>query len=274
LMADEALKWVESKKEQPFFLFWSLITPHANNEGTKVGRGQEVPDLGDYKDKPWPKPDQGHAAVITRMDSDVGRLLALLKTSGIDDNTLVIFTSDNGHHKEGGNDPELFDANGPLNGMKRFLTEGGIRVPTIARWPGTTRAGVENNAPFWFADFLPTFAYLGGAHEFIPPQLDGQSFASLLHNRPFRPAARKPMYWEFHEGGFSQAVIIDDRWKAIRLKRRDAAVRVFDLENDLGEKTDLAAEKPALVEQAKALFESARTESADWPIKDGAGLGD
>ena len=268
LMADEALRWVESKKDAPFFLFWSLITPHANTEGTKVGRGQEVPDLGDYKDKPWPKPDQGHAAVITRMDADVGRLLALLKKTGIDENTLIIFTSDNGHHKEGGNDPELFDANGPLNGLKRNLTEGGIRVPTVARWPGTTRAGAENGTAYWFADILPTFAYLAGAKP--PANLDGQSFASLLRNQPFTPPQRPPFYWEFHEGGFSQAVIIDQRWKAIRLKRRDAPVQLFDLEKDLGETTDLAAEKPDLIAKAKALFESARTDSPDWPIKDAA----
>ena len=267
LMADEALKWVESKKDAPFFLFWSLITPHANNEGTKHGRGQEIPDLGDYKDKPWPLADKAHAATITRLDADVGRLLALLKKTGIDENTLVIFSSDNGHHKEGGNDPELFDANGPLNGLKRNLTEGGIRVPTVARWPGTTRAGKEGRTAYWFADILPTFAYLAGS---TPPEnLDGQSFSSRLRNVPFKPPQRKPMYWEFHEGGFSQAAIIDDRWKAIRLKRRDAPVQIFDLRKDLGETTDLAAEKPDLVAQAKELFTTARADSPDWPMKDG-----
>ena len=266
LMADEALRWVEGKKEQPFFLFWSLITPHANNEGAKHGRGQEVPDLGDYKDKPWPLPDKAHAATITRLDADIGRLLALLKSSGIDEHTLIVFSSDNGHHKEGGIDPERFDPNGPLNGLKRSLTEGGIRVPTVARWPGTTRAGAEIGTPYWFADILPTFAYLGGVRP--PENLDGQSFASLLRNQPFTPPQRPPMYWEFHEGGFSQAVIIDARWKAIRLKRRDAPVQLFDLEKDLGETTNLAAEKPDLIAKAKALFESARTDSPDWPIKD------
>lgn len=266
LMADEALKWVESKKDAPFFLFWSLITPHANNEGTKHGRGQEIPDLGDYKDKPWPQPDKALAATITRLDADVGRLLALLKKAGIDENTLVIFSSDNGHHKEGGNDPELFDANGPLNGQKRNLTEGGIRVPTVARWPGTTRAGKESKKAYWFADILPTFADLGGV---TPPEnLDGQSFDGLLRNVPHKPQSREPLYWEFHEGGFSQAVIIDDRWKAIRLKRRDAAVQIFDLIKDLGETTDLAAEKPDLVAKAKELFTTARADSPDWQIKD------
>jgi arylsulfatase A-like enzyme len=102
LMAEEALKWVEQNKERPFFLYWSLITPHANNEGTKHGRGQEVPDLGDYKDMPWPLADKAHAATIMRLDADMGRLFALLKKLNLDGDTLVVFTSDNGPHKEGG----------------------------------------------------------------------------------------------------------------------------------------------------------------------------
>lgn len=268
LMADEALKWVKEQKDRPFFLFWSLISPHANNEGRKHGRGQEVPDLGPYADKYWPAPDKGHGASITRLDAAIGRLFALLKEMGIDEETLVIFSSDNGHHKEGGNNPDLFDANGPFRGMKRDLYEGGIRVPTIARWPGTVRAGEEVKAAYWFADILPTFAFLGGASDYLPKAYDGQSFSSLLRNVPFTPPLRKPFYWEFHEGGFSQAVIMDERWKAIRLKRRDAAVQVYDLQNDPGEEKDLASERTDLVKRAKVMFESERAESIDWPVKD------
>src|SRR4030095_217800 len=150
LMVAEALKWVKEQKDRPFFMYWSLISPHANNEGTKHGRGQEVPDLRPYADKYWPVPDKGHAASITRLDGDLGRLLALLKDLGIDEQTLVIFSSDNGHHKEGGNNPDLFDANGPYRGLKRDLYEGGIRVPTIARWPGKVRAGEEVKTAYWF----------------------------------------------------------------------------------------------------------------------------
>jgi arylsulfatase A-like enzyme len=270
LMATEALRWVEGQKERPFFLYWSLVTPHANNEGTKHGRGQEVPDLGEYKDKPWPLADRAHAATITRLDADVGRLLALLKKLGLDEHTMVMFSSDNGHHKEGGNNPELFDANGPFNGLKRNLTEGGIRVPTIARWPGKVPAGSEHRGAEWFADVLPTFAHLGGAVDHIPAALDGRSFASLLLNVPAKRAARKPFYWEFHEAGFSQAVIMDERWKAIRLKRLDAPVRVFDLESDIAEANDLAAAKPEFVQRAKDLFTSERSDSPDWPIKQAA----
>jgi arylsulfatase A-like enzyme len=268
LMAAEALKWVEENKDHPFFLYWALITPHANNEGTKQGRGQEVPDLGSYAEKPWPQPDKAHAAVITRLDADVGRLLARLKDLGLDENTLVLFSSDNGHHKEGGNNPDLFDANGPLRGMKRDLTDGGIRVPTIARWPGKVRAGAEQSRLLWFADLLPTFADLAGARDAMPAKLDGLSFASLLLNVPHTPAPRGDLYWEFHEGGFSQAVLMDERWKAIRNKRLDAPVQIYDLEKDIGEEHDLAAEKSDLVARAKGLFQTARTDSPDWPIKE------
>jgi arylsulfatase A-like enzyme len=273
LMAGEALRWVEQNKERPFFLYWSLVTPHANNEGTKQGRGQEVPDLGEYKDKPWPQPDKAHAATITRLDADVGRLFELLKKLGLDENTLVIFSSDNGPHKEGGNDPELFDANGPYTGLKRSLKDGGIRVPTIARWPGTTRADAVVQTVYWFADFLPTFAYLGGAHEALPKDLDGQSFASLLSNVPFKPPQRPPLYWEFHEGGFSQAVLMDERWKAIRLRNTGAPIQIFDTQKDVAEMNDLSTERPELVARAKELFRSARSGSTDWPVKEGKAVG-
>jgi arylsulfatase A-like enzyme len=269
LMASEALKWVRDQKNVPFFLFWSLISPHANNEGRKHGRGQEVPDLEPYGGKYWPIPDKAHAASIARLDADIGRLFALLKELGIDGETLVIFSSDNGHHKEGGNNPDSFDANGPFRGLKRDLYEGGIRVPTIARWPGKVRAGEEVKTAYWFADILPTFSEMAGVPNGSPAKtLDGLSFAQLLQNRPFTPGRRNPFYWEFHEGGFSQAVIMDDRWKAIRLKRRDAPVQIYDLENDAGEEKDLASERLDLVKRAKQLFESERAESEDWPIKD------
>jgi len=267
LMAAEALKWVEENREKPFFLYWSLITPHANNEGNKVGRGQEVPDAGDYKDRPWPQADRNHAATITRLDADAGRLLVLLKKLGIDGNTLVIFTSDNGHHREGGNDPELFDANGPLRGLKRDLTDGGIRVPMIARWPGITPAGKTVDGVFWFADILPTLAGLAGK---TAPKGDGFSFAPLLLNAPWEQPVRPPLYWEFHEGGFSQAVLMDERWKAIRLKRRDAPVQVFDTREDPGEERDLSGERPELVSLAKEFFVACRDESAQWPGIDAA----
>ncbi len=269
LMAEEALKWVGKNKDRPFFLYWALVTPHANNEGTKRGRGQEVPDLGAYVDKPWPAPDKGHAAVISRLDADAGRLFAKLRELGIDNDTLVIFSSDNGHHKEGGNHPDLFDANGPLNGMKRDLTEGGIRMPTIARWPGQVAAGTESAYGLWFADLLPTFAALAGVSDAVPANLDGISFLPVLLRWTDTPMpGKRTFYWEFHEGGFSQAVLMDGRWKAIRKKRLDAPIELYDLDADIGEEHDLATDKPELVARAKELFVSERKDSPDWPIKE------
>lgn len=267
LMAQEVLKWVEQNKEQPFFLYWSLITPHANNEGTRHGRGQEVPDLGQYKDKPWPEPDRAHAATITRLDADLGRLLELLKKLNLDENTLVIFSSDNGPHREGGNSPDFFQASGPFTGIKRNLKDGGIRVPTIFRWPGTIPAGKTVGAPGWFPDMLPTFCELAQTTAPISPALDGQSLAGLLKDPAIAPKPRPVFYWEFHESGFSQALLMDERWKAIRLKGPSESIQLFDTQTDVAELKNVATENPALIERATALFQSERTESVDWPIR-------
>jgi uncharacterized sulfatase len=262
-MTDEVLKWVERPRKKPFFLFWSLITPHANNEGNRKGRGQEVPDLGEYRDRPWPLADKAHAATITRLDADVGRLMQRLKRLGIDDNTLVLFTSDNGHHAEGGNHPELFDANGPLRGLKRDLYEGGIRVPTIVRWPGVVPAGVVSDFVACFTDLFPTFSELAGAN--VPVGLDGISLVPVISGRGI-PERRDALYWEFHEGGFSQAVLMEGRWKAIRNKRPDVAIEVYDVATDTGETMNLAGSRPDLVKRAMALFVSERRDSPDWPV--------
>ncbi|TAE75210.1 MAG: N-acetylgalactosamine-6-sulfatase [Verrucomicrobia bacterium] len=267
LMANEVFEWIGAREEKPFFLFWSLITPHANNEGARHGRGQEVPDLGAYANKPWPLADRAHAATIARMDADVGRLFALLKERGLDERTLVFFTSDNGAHREGGNAPEFFAASGPLRGIKRDLHEGGIRVPGIVRWPGSTPAGAKSASVLGFADLLPTFAAVAGTGERVPKGLDGIDFSPLLHGRTYEPPAGRVMYWEFHEAGFSQAVLMDSRWKAIRSKSLDAPVMIYDLEGDAGEEIDLAASREDLVTRARDLFQSERSESADWPVR-------
>ncbi|MBL8827339.1 MAG: arylsulfatase [Planctomycetaceae bacterium] len=266
LMTQEALAWIEQNKTRPFFLYWSLISPHANNEGTKLGRGQEVPELGAYAERDWPVADKGHAASITRLDADVGRLMERLRALGLDQNTLVIFSSDNGPHKEGGNDPQRFQPAGPWTGMKRDLTEGGIRVPTVARWPGHIRPGSTITTPLWFADILPTFAELAGAT--APQPVDGRSFVPLLHGQSVESLQSRTLYWEFHERGFSQAVLMEGRWKAIRLRKRSAPVQLFDLETDPREMHDLADSQPQRVARAKQLFESEHTDSPEWPIKE------
>ncbi|HRQ88075.1 MAG TPA: arylsulfatase, partial [Bacteroidia bacterium] len=154
LFADEALKFVSNNQDRPFFLYWSLVLPHANNERAKaLGDGANVPDYGPYAKMDWPDPDKGHAAMITRMDGYVGRMLARLAELGLDQNTLVVFTSDNGPHRESKHDLSRFKPSGPYTGTKRSLTDGGIRVPFIAWWPGTVRPGESAHVgyfPDWF----------------------------------------------------------------------------------------------------------------------------
>ena len=267
LFADESLKWVEQQRDKPFFLYLAFTAPHANNEANRdLKNGQEVPDFGSYADKDWSPQNKGQAAMITRMDRDIGRLFDLLKQLKLDEHTLVCFSSDNGPHNEGGHTPELYQPAGPLRGMKRSLTDGGIRVPFLARWPGKIKPGVSAHVG-WFADFLVTACDVTGAKP--PAQTDGLSFLPTLLGRPERQAKHAHLYWEFHERGFNQAVLMDGRWKAIRLARLAAPVELYDLLNDIGETKNLAGGQPELVARAKALFGSARGDSPDWPVREG-----
>ena len=262
LLTKDALEWLDQNKDKPFFLYLAFTTPHANNEGTRgTGNGQEVPDHGIYKDTDWTEPNKGQAAMITRMDADIGRVFARLKQHGIDEKTLVLFSSDNGNHKEGNNDPEFFDANGPLKGMKRDLYEGGIRVPTLARWPGRIKADMVSDHIGYFGDLMATAAELSGAK--APANLDSISFVRTLLGQQQRQ--HDYLYWEFHERGGKQAIRMGN-WKAIRMGFGDSLpVEVYDLAKDLGENHDLAAEHPEIVAKARELFKAARTDSPDWP---------
>jgi arylsulfatase A-like enzyme len=199
--------------------------------------------------------------MITRMDSDIGRIFSALKAQGLDENTLVIFTSDNGPHKEAGHNPSFFESSGPLRGIKRDLTEGGIRVPAIARWPARIRAGRTVDFPWAFWDVLPTFAELAGAP--APPRLDGMSIVPTLLGQTQKP--HEYLYWEFHEGGFSQAVRMGP-WKGIR-KGIDGPVELYNLDDDLHETRNLAPDQPAIMREIARLMTEARTESEFWPVK-------
>jgi arylsulfatase A-like enzyme len=264
LFFEEAHAFVERSKDRSFFLFLSLTVPHANNERARAkGDGQEVPDYGPYAAKDWPTPLRGQAAMISRMDRGVGDLLGQLQRLGLDRRTLVVFSSDNGPHAEGGTgfDPEFFDANGPFSGIKRSLTDGGIRVPFIARWPGRVPPGGVSSHVGYFGDLLATFAELAGAK--TPPGLDSISLVPSLLRQGTQ--ARHPhLYWEFYEGGFSQAVLLDGRWKGIRLKSPAAPIQLFDLESDPAETHDVAAARPALVEQVAALMREAHVDNEHW----------
>ena len=262
LFADEALGFVEKNQKQPFFLYWSMSIPHANNEANAAFKdGNEVPNYGSYADRPWNNPQKGHAAMVKRMDLYVGRLLAKLRQLHLEEKTLVIFSSDNGHHTEGGEGQEdLFAKSGPLRGKKRDLTEGGIRVPTLAWWPDRIKAGSESNHVAFFGDFLNTAADLAGAP--IPEGRDGISFASELLGRADQQRRHPHLYWEFYERGFSQALIIDGRWKVIRTNAKQPKVEVYDLQNDLGETNDLSTQQSDLLTRADTLFRSEHVEPA------------
>lgn len=282
LFAEEALDFIEAatnRVNQPFFLYYAPVVPHANNERKRaLGNGMEVPDFGPYANETWDEALKGHAAMVTRLDADVGRILQKLKLLGIQRNTLVIFTSDNGPHKEGGQDHEFFDPNGPYRGFKREFTDGGIRVPFIAWWPGKVQAGASAHLGY-FGDMMATFAELAGVA--APEKIDSISIVPTLL-RPRTQGGRataamaKPqrqhryIYFEFHEGGFSQAVIMDGRWKAIRMKRLDAPIEIYDMQVDPGETRDVAAKHPSLVKQAELVFRTERTDSPLWPIREAA----
>lgn len=265
LILEQALSFVESQKDAPFFLYMSLTIPHANNEGTRgTGDGQEVPDYGIYKDRPWDNPDKGQAAMITRMDAGVGRLLALLKKLKIDDNTLVMFSSDNGHHDEGGHNTDLFDPNGPLKGMKRDLYEGGIRVPMIARWPGKIAAGTETAHIGYFGDLMATCAELAGAD--APSNLDSISFVPTLTGKSDKQHAHRYLYWEFYERGGKQAVR-NGKWKAVRMPMHNGPTELYDLDADLGEETNIAAAHPEIVKQLESMMKEAHVPHPNWQVR-------
>lgn len=269
LFADDALQYVTEQKGKPFFLYWSMVIPHANNErGRDLGDGAHVPDYGPYADKDWPHQDKGQAAMITRMDSYVGRMMEHLKKLGIAENTLVIFTSDNGPHDESKHDLTRFNPSGPFTGIKRSLTDGGIRVPFIAWWPGTVTPGVSEHAGY-FPDWLPTAAEL--AETSVPEETDGISIVPVLKGRADEQKKHEFMYWEFHEGGFKQAALYQGRWKGIRMGGPDAPVQLFDQKNDIAEKTNVADQHPEIAAKIGDYLKTARTALPEWEPKWKAG---
>jgi arylsulfatase A-like enzyme len=266
LFAEEALAFVAANRDRPFFLYWSMVTPHANNERTRALRdGAHVPDYGPYADRDWPNPDRGQAAMITRLDGHVGRLLDRLQQLGLAERTLVIFTSDNGPHNESNHDLTRFNPSGPLNGIKRSLTDGGIRVPCIAWWPGKVTADRQTDHVAYFGDWFATACELAGA--VVPPDRDSLSFVPTLLNDGTAQPQHDFHYWEFHERGFSQAALYQGRWKGIRERSVTAPLALYDLHSDLGEKNNVAAAHPDIVAMLVAYLNTARSDSPDWPIR-------
>ena len=250
LMTKEALDFVRRSKDRPFYLYWTTTIPHAKFE---------VPSLEPYADKPWPEPARAYAAMVTRMDRDIGRLMALLKELDIDGDTLVFFCSDNGGYVAG-EARKMFDPQGPLRGNKGNLYEGGLRVPMIVRWPGKVKAGGVSDAAWAFWDFLPTACELAGV---APPKgIDGISVLPTLLGKE-QKAQHEYLYWEFRTRGFAQAVRWGD-WKGVRAGTEEP-LELYNLGTDLGERTNVAAKHPDVVAKIEGFMAAAHAETEHWP---------
>ncbi len=264
LFVDEAMGFINENAKQPFFLYLALTIPHANNEGSKMtGNGAEVPDYGIYADEKWSDPDKGQAAMITRMDGDLGRIMDHLRALKIAKNTLVFFTSDNGPHNESNHNLETFNPSGPLKGIKRALYEGGIRVPAIAWWPGTVPANSTTDTVSYFGDWMATSADLAGAK--TPANLDSISLVPTLKGHSDKQTQHEYLYWEFYEQTSRQAVRFGN-WKAIREPMLSGPVQLYDLSADLGENNDIASDNPEIVAKAAGYMDEAHVEHPNWKV--------
>jgi arylsulfatase A-like enzyme len=248
-------------KYRPFFLYLPYTLPHANNElAQRTGNGMEVPTTEPYTNEQWPEVEKNKAAMITRLDHYVGDIMDYLKKNQLDENTVVIFASANGPHKEGGVNPKYFNSSGGLRGYKRDLYEGGIRVPFIVRWPGKVTAGSTSDAPFAFWDILPTLAEISRTSS--PTNIDGISFLPTLLGKS-QTNRHEHLYWEFHEDGFHQAVRMGD-WKAVR-HGVDGPIELYNLKTDRAEKYNVAEENPKIVAKIEDYLKKARTDDPNWP---------
>ncbi len=252
LFIDEAVGFIkrQAKNANPFFLYLPLTLPH-----TKF----QIPSTKLYDKQPWTKNEKIHAAMVSQIDSDVGRILALLAELQIDKKTIVFFCSDNGAHSRW---EKRFDSSHPLRGKKRDVYEGGIRVPMIVRWPGHIAKGKTSDTPWAFWDVLPTLAEVGGAKNHLKHSIDGVSVLPTLLSKPQTELSERFLYWEFFERKFVQAGRMG-RWKAVRFAKRP--IQIYDLKKDISETTDLATSRPDLVSKFEKKFKQARTKSKNWP---------
>jgi len=280
LFTTETAGFIERSDPRPFFVYLNYTVPHAelrvpsDSLDPIKGRFPETPFVNDKADarqtgaaidaeslgyRSQPTPRAAFAAMITRMDRDIGRLLDLIRARGLEQRTLVMFISDNGPHREGGADPDFFKSSGGLRGIKRDLYEGGIRVPMIARWIGTIPGGRVSDHVWAHWDVFPTLAELAGAK--TPSGVDGVSMARALRGET--QPGQNFLYWEFHERGFQQAVRMG-RWKAVRLKTGEP-LELYDLVADHTEQHNIARSHPEIVEKIEAYLKTARTPSVRWP---------
>ncbi len=263
LFTERALEFIEAKKEKPFFLYLPYTIPHWSDYPRDTPESQIVPSDAPYTDKDWPQTEKNYAAMVTRMDRDVGRIAALVKELGLDSNTLIIFTSDNGPCDTHDHDADFFNSNGPFNGYKRDLLEGGLRVPLVARWPGKVSAGATSDQVWTFWDVLPTFAEIAGLP--APQDIDGISMLPTLLGQE-QPESHDYLYWDYGHCRkvYQQALRMGD-WKGIRVGQ-NAPIALYDLKTDLGETQDVAAAHPDVVKQIEAHMKAAVTPSPDYPV--------
>ncbi len=268
VIMQQTMKFLKNNKDKPFFCYMSITVPHA---AMQVPEEEAAPFrkkfpqyegvIGKYAGTEVDNPAAMFAGMMTRMDRDVGRVVDELKKMGIDKNTLIMVTSDNGPHREGGHVPDFFNSNGKLKGYKRDLYEGGIRAPLVAYWPGVIKEGKTTRHISAHWDVLPTLCELSGTK--IPAKTDGISFVPTLLGQNKKQQKHEYLYWEFHERGKKQAIRMG-KWKAVRLnlaKNPNAAMELYDLSKDIGEENNIVANHPDIVSKIKPLFSSARTES-------------
>ncbi len=255
--------YLRTARFRPFFLYLPYTLPHPNNElGQATGNGMETPTDAPYTHETWPQAEKNKAAMISRLDADIGLVLSTLKSYGEHTNTVILFTSDNGPHSEGGVKAEFHKSSGPLRGIKRDLYEGGIRVPMIAWWPGHIPANRVSSEVWTFWDVLPTAAAFARTEP--PKNIDGISFQRELVGLE-QTNHHDFLYWEFHEEGTKQAVRMGD-WKAVR-NELNQALELYDLKEDQAETRNLASQHPEIVAKIEAYLKSARTENEFWPLK-------
>ncbi len=274
LIMDQALAFIKKHQDGPFFCYLPVTIPHAAMHSPekyvapfRKKFAQFDDKVGNYAGPLVKNPIAGFAGMMTHADEDVGRLLDLLQDLKIDENTLVMLSSDNGPHLEGGHDPEFFDSNGPFRGFKRDVYEGGIRNVLLARWPGKIAPGTQTDLISAHWDILPTLCDLAGVTP--PADIDGLSLVPTLLGHPEQQKHHDDLYWEFHERGGKRAVRFGP-WKAVQLdlqKNADSPIELYNLDSDPGETKNIAGEHPEQVAKAKQLFQKAHTPSALWPIR-------
>lgn len=256
LIAGETVNWLTKQKDKPFFLYYSITLPHA---------ATQIDDQGIYKDKPWSNEEKNYAAMVTRLDTDIGRIVTLLKELNLDEKTLIMVAGDNGSSFPSNSSiGRRFDqASNGLRGFKRGLYEGGLRNAGIARWPGVVPASRVSDEPWAFWDFLPTAAELSGAT--IPASFKPDGFSLVSFLKGGTAPQREYFYWELHEGASLQALRWGD-WKAVR-NGPSQAIEIYDLKSDAAESKNLATEMPELVSKAEAMMTSARVDDPNFPMR-------